>query len=141
MSCDRFACIEYNITNSSWHFGPNGSLWREREQKIIESTYDLPVFTLITHPKWDPLIPLIFERTIFFDFARCWHSIDIAGHCLVNCIRPLTLILHQFSDMLKHICIFRFVSSSLTEMCIPGYLLYNYHKTSINPRICIVKRI
>jgi len=27
MSSDRFACIEYNITNSSWHFGPNGSLW------------------------------------------------------------------------------------------------------------------
>jgi len=24
MSSDRFACIEYNITNSSWHFGPNG---------------------------------------------------------------------------------------------------------------------
>ena len=27
MSSDRFASIEYNITNSSWHFGPNGSLW------------------------------------------------------------------------------------------------------------------
>jgi hypothetical protein len=27
MSSDRFACIEYNITNSSWHFGPYGSLW------------------------------------------------------------------------------------------------------------------
>jgi hypothetical protein len=27
MSSDRFACIEYNITNSSWHFGPNGCLW------------------------------------------------------------------------------------------------------------------
>jgi hypothetical protein len=25
MSSDRFACIEYNITNSSWHFGSNGS--------------------------------------------------------------------------------------------------------------------
>jgi hypothetical protein len=24
---DRLACIEYNITNSSWLFGPNGSLW------------------------------------------------------------------------------------------------------------------
>ena len=24
MSSERFACIEYNITNSSWHFGPNG---------------------------------------------------------------------------------------------------------------------
>jgi hypothetical protein len=53
------------------------------------------------------------------EVARCWHSIDIAGHCLVNCIRPLTLILHQFSDMLKHICIFRFVSSSckIKEYC------------------------
>ena len=27
MSTDRFGSIEYNITNSSWHFGPNGSLW------------------------------------------------------------------------------------------------------------------
>ena len=27
MPSDRFACIEYNIANSSWHFGPNGSLW------------------------------------------------------------------------------------------------------------------
>ena len=27
MSSDRFTCIEYNITNSSWHFGPIGSLW------------------------------------------------------------------------------------------------------------------
>ena len=27
MSSDRFPSIEYNITNSSWHFGPNGSLW------------------------------------------------------------------------------------------------------------------
>ena len=27
MSSDKFACIEYNITNSSWHFGPNSSLW------------------------------------------------------------------------------------------------------------------
>jgi hypothetical protein len=27
MTSDRFACIEYNITNSSWHFEPNGSLW------------------------------------------------------------------------------------------------------------------
>jgi hypothetical protein len=25
ISSDRFASIEYNITNSSWHFGPNGS--------------------------------------------------------------------------------------------------------------------
>ena len=23
MSSDRFASIEYNMTNSSWHFGPN----------------------------------------------------------------------------------------------------------------------
>ena len=27
MSSDRLACLEYNITNSSWHFGPNASLW------------------------------------------------------------------------------------------------------------------
>ena len=27
MSSDRFVSIEYNITNSSLHFGPNGSLW------------------------------------------------------------------------------------------------------------------
>jgi len=27
MSTDRFGSIEYNIINSSWHFGPNGSLW------------------------------------------------------------------------------------------------------------------
>jgi len=27
MSSDRFVCIEYNITNRSWHFGPYGSLW------------------------------------------------------------------------------------------------------------------
>jgi hypothetical protein len=25
-SSDRIACIEYNITNGSWHFRPNGSL-------------------------------------------------------------------------------------------------------------------
>jgi hypothetical protein len=22
-----FVIVEYNITNGSWHFGPNGSLW------------------------------------------------------------------------------------------------------------------
>ena len=27
MSSDRFTCIQYKIANSSWHFGPNGSLW------------------------------------------------------------------------------------------------------------------
>ena len=27
MLSDRFVSIEYNITNSSLHFGPNDSLW------------------------------------------------------------------------------------------------------------------
>jgi hypothetical protein len=35
MSSDRFACIEYNISNSSWHFGPNGSLWTDVTHKIL----------------------------------------------------------------------------------------------------------
>jgi hypothetical protein len=55
---------------------------------------DLPVFTLITHPKWDPLIPLIFERTIFFDFAR-WYMQICHTTCFCYCISKTKNEFHE----------------------------------------------
>ena len=48
MSSDRFASIEYNIANSSWHFGPNGSLWTGLS---LTKVVDIPVHKLPYGPK------------------------------------------------------------------------------------------
>ena len=42
MSSDRFASIEYNIANSSWHLGPNGPQCHEQFVKCIIFTVSLP---------------------------------------------------------------------------------------------------